>query len=121
MKKVYFWTKDFLVHNFKISCFVMANLVLIGSISIIYARTKFFAILTFIFALTAIYRLTVYKIGKIPFLVKDTTWNRYRFKYSKEEALLKYKGMSIARATLYFLFAILSLFLWVVCEIVVVV
>ena len=53
--------------------------------------------------------------GKIPF-AKDSTYYHLRRKHSDDELEEKYEEMSIKRATVYFIIAVLSFIFWIVCE-----
>ena len=67
-------------------------------------------------SLCALFRLISYKNGKIPFFMIDYTRRNLELKYSGDELEEKYEEMSIKRATIYFIIAVLSFIFWIVCE-----
>ena len=96
----------------------MINILLISGIAFFHARLTTLVAAFFSFSLLALCRLITYKTGKIPF-AKDSTYYYLRRKYSDDELEEKYEKMSIKRATIYFIIAVLSFFAWIVCELLV--
>lgn len=117
MRKVYFYTKAFLIRHYRVAFYLSLFVCLIGGVASKYSAHSHFIFPVFGFSLASIIRIGTYRVGKIPFFMRDSTWNRYRLKYSGEELDEKYKEMPLTRATWYFLLMILSLFIWVIIEI----
>ena len=116
IKKIYKTIKSFLAQHSKLGIFISASLFLVGCIAAIYSTSKPFVFIYFAASLAAIFRLTTYKTGKIPFIMIDKTWDSYRLKYPEEELEDRYKEMSIARATIYFIISVIAFILWIIFE-----
>ena len=115
MKKLYSLVKKFILKHYNWSFFFTVNILLISGIAFFHARLTTLVAVFFSFSLLALCRLITYKTGKIPF-AKDSTYYHLRRKYSDDELEEKYEEMSIKRATIYFIIAVLSFIFWIVCE-----
>jgi hypothetical protein len=118
MRKLYACVKKFISNHYNLSFFFAVNILLISGIAFFHARLTTLVATFFSFSLLALCRLITYKTGKIPF-AKDSTYYYLRRKYSDDELEEKYEKMSIKRATIYFIIAVLSFFAWIVCELLV--
>lgn len=118
MKKIHALFKSFLIRHYKLGAFSCSILMAIASISVVFSSLKFLPAMYFIGSTLCLMRLIVYKTGKIPFLWLDTTWDSLRLKYSGEELEQRYKDISIARATNYFMISLMGFFFWIICEVI---
>ena len=115
MRKLHAYVKKFILKHYNWSVFFTVNILLISGIAFYNARLTNLVAVFFTFSLLALCRLITYKTGKIPF-AKDSTYYHLRRKYSDDELEEKYEEMSIKRATIYFIIAVLSFIFWIVCE-----
>ena len=117
IKYIYIQVQKLINAHYKFALTISIALIVLSGMGAVYSDS-FVLIKALIFALAiaSVLRITTYRIGKIPFLVLDKTWDTYSLKYSKEEAKRKYKEMSIKRASVYFLLALVTFLSWIVCE-----
>ena len=119
MRKLYACVKKFISNHYRLSLFFVINIMLVSGIAVIYSTLQNLLFWPFAFSICALFRLTTYKKGKIPIFMIDYTRRSLELKYSGEELEEKYEEMSIKRATIYFIIAVLSCFAWIVCELLV--
>lgn len=117
MRKIYSLTRDFLINHRKLGCFITTVAFLLSAFAVRYFGT-FFSAAAFGFSICALMRLYTFGYGKIPLIMKDTTWRIYKRKYSADEVEEKYSEMYIKRASIYFMCCIASSVIWIVWEIV---
>lgn len=117
MKKTHSYIKGFLISRYKLSVIYCTVHFLISCIACVYSALIPIVAVYFAFSLITILRLITYKTGKIPFLMTDKTWEKYRLKYSEEDLEQRYKEMSIKRAACYFIIYNVSFLVWVICEV----
>lgn len=118
MRKIFKYVEKFIICHYKLSLLVASSVFTIGCIASVYSRFIAPAAGFFAFSLASLLRLITYKTGKIPFIIIDKTWDKYRLKYSEENLSEEYKKMCIKRATIYLMIAIVFLLIWSACEIV---
>ena len=119
MKKIHFITKKFLSQHPNLGCISSAIILIIGAIASGFSDLSFFVFVYFAFSIATIFRLIAYKKGKIPFIMSDKTWDRYRLKYPQENAESKYKEMSIKRASIYFIISNITFVFWIIIELII--
>ena len=83
-----------------------------------YSKMPVLCASVFGFSLITVIRLMTYKTGKIPIVMTDKLWEKYRLKYPEEIAETRYKETSIKRASSYFILTMFSFILWVICEVI---
>lgn len=108
MRKFFGHVKNFISSHYKLAFFVMSLIFVLHGICSMYSSLSVISIIPFAFSFVSAFRIFTYKTGKIPIFMTDKTWNKYRLKYSEEEAEKRYKVMCINRATVYFIIAIAS-------------
>ena len=118
MKKTIVHICRFLQTHYRLSTFIIILLFVISCPALIYAKIRILTIPLFGFSLVSFFRMLTYKVGKIPIIMIDATWNVYSLKYSGEELEEKYKAMSLKRASIYFLCSLTSFFVWLPLEII---
>ena len=119
MRKLHFKTKSFLSQHPNVGCASSVVMLIIGGIASWFSDLSFFVSVYFAFSIATIFRLITYKKGKIPFIMSDRTWDRYRLKYPQENAESKYKEMSIKRASIYFIISNITFVFWVIIELII--
>jgi hypothetical protein len=97
---------------------ISITMFLISGIAAISSDLIYILFVVFAFSMASFFRLFTYSFGKIPIVMSDKTWERYRNKYSREELEERYKEMSIKRASFYFVAAIISFAIWLPWEII---
>ena len=110
--------KKFISSHYKLAFFVMSLIFVLWGIVGVYSSLSVISVISLAFSFVSAFRLFTYKTGKIPVFMMDKTWNRYRVKYSEEEAEKRYKTMCINRATVYFIIAVASCIISVSYEVI---
>ena len=110
--------EKFIVCHYKFSISVVSLMFMIGSIASVYSDFVAPVSMVFVFSLASVLRLIIYKTGKIPCIMIDKTWEKYRLKHLEEHIVDKYKKMCIKRAAIYSTIAIVFMIIWIVCELV---
>jgi len=118
MKKFLSSIKNFLTNHYKLGLLITFLGCVISSIAAFYSKLLFFVAVFFLSSTFSFFDLIIYRTGKYPFLMRDTTWNSLRLKYSEEEAQKKYKEISLKRASVCFLIASLSFVTWAILEVI---
>ena len=119
MKKLYACVKKFISNHYRLSRFFVISIIFASGIATIFSALQNLLFWPFAFSICALFRLITYKNGKIPIFMIDYTHRHLELKYSGDELEEKYEEMSIKRATIYFIIAVISFFLWIVCELLV--
>ena len=119
MRKLYACVKKFISNRYRLSLFFVISIMFVSGIAAIYSTLQNLLFWPFGFSICALFRLITYKKGKIPIFMIDYTRRSLELKYSSEELEEKYEKMSIKRAAIYFIIAVLSFFAWIVCELLV--
>ena len=117
MKKLYRITRGFITAHYKQAVLYTVLVFVISSVAIYSSELRLIASFPFAFSIGAVIRLTTYKTGKIPIIMIDKTWDRYRRKYSGEELEQKYRELSLKNASVFFLIEIITLLIWGICEV----
>ena len=120
MKKIYAYIESLITHHSRIAIFLAIIMMLASGIAAIDSNSNFlsnFLLVVFFFSICSMFRIISYKNGKIPFFMKDTTWENYRLQYPEYEAKEKYKKTSIKRATTYFFISAVALAVWIIFKV----
>ncbi len=94
MKKVYSGIESLITNHSRIAIFLTVIMMLASGIAAIDSNSDFLLIV-FFFSICSMLRIISYRNGKIPFFMRDTTWENYRLQYPEDEAIEKYKKTSI--------------------------
>ena len=112
MKRV----SKFLSNHYYLNMCIFIFMTVISSILVIGSNIKLLGTVPFVAFLYGGFRLFSYKNGKLPFLIKDLTYNAWKSQYGEEEADRKYEEMSIKNATSCWLIGFISFPIAVIIE-----
>ena len=119
MKSIHAHIKKLISTYYKTLFFIVSILFLSSCVGVFYSNLTILVALISGFSLATMMRMVTYKTGHIPLIMIDSTWNRYRLKYPEDELDERYKEMSINRASVYFMIAVVAFVIWILCEILV--
>lgn len=117
MKKIFEAFKSFLAKHPGLGFFIGILMLLISIPAIVLSNMGVFSVIPFAASLLFIVRMFTYTRGHLPGLTRDITFNKLKLEYSdEEEAEKRYREISINRAAIYLIIAIVGAVLWLVLE-----
>ena len=111
-------SKGFVKRKRKFVLYSSIFVLITSAISMRYSKLLWLIAFMFGGSLLCIVRTLTYKVGKIPFLMSDKTWDSLRLKYSEEEADEKYRELSLKVAAICYPISVISFIVWATIEII---
>lgn len=115
------YIKEFIDKRFGISlCISLANLA-IGCIGIVWSDYAIPAAIAFAFSLCAAVRIIISRVGRIPFVVRDSLWKiilRRKSLKNYEDREARYKSISLTLGALWLSLSVISVTAYLAVELV---